>query len=142
MEVRDLTMRDLSDIETVQRISSMKIALMEKSLKLYESMGSFSDFDQSSDQAKKFSDLLEEVQPIIQALVDVRVDTTSRFLIPESSMKEEASLRCRTIQVDRISTIAGIMKTYFGPTWPDKFPEQHELMQQELKLQGMGFAIF
>jgi len=129
MEIRDLSMNDVLAIQNVQRISSMKLQLIEKSLDIYFRMGHCSDSVRT--------ELLSEVQPKIQELVDVRVP--KQFLDVQF---EDAILAARTTQIERISRIADTMNKYYGSDWAEAHPEQYKLMEQELKLHGLGFCLF
>ena len=68
MEVRDLTPQDMIDIENTQRISNMKLELIEKSLDVY--------FRMSQCSVSVRAELLAEVQPRIHDLISVRVQET------------------------------------------------------------------
>lgn len=135
MEVRDLTPKDMIDIENTQRISTMKLELIEKSLDVY--------FRMSQCSVAVRAELLAEVQPRIHDLISVRVqETLANSNAKDSYAMEETILRSRMIQIVRISKIADIMNKYYGSNWHQIYPKQYEVMAQELRLQGLGFPIF
>ena len=130
MDILDITLKDITTINVVQRISTLKLLLIEKSLDIY-----FNHMGRCPDSVR--NELLRELQPIIQNLVSVRVEDENMDITFENT-----ALNARIIQIERIARIATFMNRHYGSNWTDAYPEQYKLMEQELRLQGFGFAIF
>ena len=130
MDIRDITLKDITNINAVQRLSTLKLLLIEKSLDIYfNHMGSCPD--------SVHNELLRELQPIIQNLVNVRVEDENMDI-----QLENTAINSRIIHIEHIARIANFMNRHYGSNWTDSYPEQYKLMEQELRLQGFGFAIF
>ena len=129
MDIRDSTPKDIININTVQRLSTLKLLLIEKSLDIYfNHMGSCPDLVPN--------ELLRELQQIIQNLVDVRVEDENMDVSFENSR-----LNSRIIEIELIGRITNFMNRHYGSNWTEAYPEQYTIMQQELRLQALGFSI-
>jgi len=130
MDIRDITLKDITNINAVQRLSTLKLLLIEKSLDVY-----FNHMGSCPDSVR--NELLRELQPIIQNLVNVRVEDENMDI-----QLENTAINSRIIHIEHIARIANFMNRHYGSNWTDAYPEQYKLMEQELRLQGFGFAIF
>jgi hypothetical protein len=107
MDIRDITLKDITNINAVQRLSTLKLLLIEKSLDIY-----FNHMGSCPDSVR--NELLRELQPIIQNLVNVRVEDENMDI-----QLENTAINSRIIHIEHIARIANFMNRHYGSNWTD-----------------------